>query len=399
MSLSPPRERINGTNGTNDAASVRNYQLYWCYQCHQSVRIAATNPSEIVCPRCFGQFVCEMEIHRPRTVDFTAFDPFPEPRLFEALSLVLLDHPVRRLNRDNTSGNDEPRGWDLLRRRFNNSDNNEPRGWPLLSRLFNNSDNNEPRGWPLLRRRLNNSDNQEPRAWTLARRRFNFEESEDENRPWERLRRRRSRSSDGRDDREQEPEAQRRPRTWIIARPVAPFGPGRGEPTFPQENPARPGLDSRNFFFGPGLNELIEQITENDRPGVPPAPESTIDAIPTVKITETHLSNDSQCPVCKEEFKAGGEAKELPCNHIYHSECIVPWLRLHNSCPVCRQELPVSSDEHSSNGYFSEPEVSSRDGRRCWRLRELASNLWPFRRRHRRINPYVRNVAPPGNEN
>ncbi|XP_022766353.1 E3 ubiquitin-protein ligase RZF1-like [Durio zibethinus] len=348
MSLSPPAAGVNGTNATNGnsgAAPERNYQLYWCYQCHHSVRIASTNPSEIVCPRCFGQFVCEMEINRPRmVVDFTAFDPSPEARLFEALSLIM-DPPIRLFNRDN-------------------------------------SDNQEPRGWPFFRRRNNLLD------------------FEAESRLRERLRRRRSRSSDESDDRGQEPEALGLPRTWIIVRPGGPFGPGTAEPTLPEENRARPGLDPRNFFFGPGLHELIEQLTQNDRPGVPPAPGSTIDAVPTVKIMETHLSIDSQCPVCKEEFKIGGEARELPCNHIYHSDCIVPWLRLHNSCPVCRQELPVSSNEQSSSESSSEPEVTSNNGRRCWRLRQLASNLWPLRRRNRRINPETDRIgASPGNEN
>ncbi|XP_040930367.1 E3 ubiquitin-protein ligase RZF1 isoform X2 [Gossypium hirsutum] len=325
MSLSPPRARVNG------APPGRNYRLYWCYHCHQSVRIASTNPPEIVCPRCFGQFVCEMEINRPRmVVDFTAFDPSPEARLLEALSLIM-DPPIR---------------------------------------LFS----------------LGNSDNQEPRGRPWLRRRNNLLESGGENRPLERLRRHRSRSLDGTDDREQEPESLGHPRTWIIVPPPGPFGLGQAGPTFPHETHGRPALDPRNFFSGPGLNELIDQLTQNDRPGVPPAPESTIDAIPTVKITESHLRNDSQCPVCKEEFKVGEEARELPCNHIYHSDCIVPWLRLHNTCPVCRHELPGSStDEQSSTDCFSEPEVSS--SRRGWRLRQLASNLWPFHRRHQRINP------------
>ncbi|KAE8653873.1 YbaK/aminoacyl-tRNA synthetase-associated domain-containing protein isoform 1 [Hibiscus syriacus] len=335
MSQSPPNattaatDGANGTDataaateGANGAPPERNHQLYRCYHCHQSVQIASTNPQEIVCPRCHGRFVCEMEITRPRmVVDFTAYDPSPDTRLLEALSLLM-----------------------------------DPR-------LFN----------------LGNYDNQEPRG-----------------RPW-----RRSRSSDETNDREQEPESLRLPRTWIIVHPAGPFSLFEGDPTLPHENLARPGLDPRNFFFGSGLNELIEQLTQDDRPGVPPAPESTIDAIPTVKVMESHLRHDSQCPVCKEEFKVGEEARELPCNHIYHSDCIVPWLRLHNSCPVCRHELPVSStddqsrpvsssDEQSSNDYFSEPEftsASSDEGRQCWRLRQLASNLWPFRRRHPRINP------------
>lgn len=237
MSQSPPRARVNGTNGNNGtngannetnngatggaAAPERNYQLYWCYQCHQSVRIASTNSSEIICPRCSGQFVIEMEINRPRmVVDFTAFDPSPEARLFEALSL-LMDPPIRLFNRDH-------------------SDNRGPRGRPSLGGRILDSEaaennNQEPRGWPFLRRPI--------------------PDFESEIRPRERLlRRRRSRSSDGSENREQEEEEEaqprRRPRTWIIIRPIGPLGPrtGTAEATLPRENPARPGLDPRNFF-------------------------------------------------------------------------------------------------------------------------------------------------------
>ncbi|XP_039059397.1 probable E3 ubiquitin-protein ligase RHC1A isoform X2 [Hibiscus syriacus] len=302
MSQDRRRARVHGTYGL---APGRHYKLYWCYQCHQPVRIASTNPSEIVCPRCFGQFVCEMEISRPRmVVDFTAFGPSHEARLFEALSLIM-DPPIRIFNHG----------------RFVNQ---EPLGWPLLGR------------------------------------RNNLLDAESVNNPPEHLRRRRSRSYDGNENREQEPEAVHRPRTWIVTRHVGPPSPGTAESSLQRANPAHPSLDPRNFF-GPGVDNLIDQITQNDRRGVPRAPESTIDAIPAVKITEIHLRNNSECLVCKEEFVVGGEAKELPCKHIYHNDCIVPWLRLHNSCPVCRQELSVSSDEESRNGNSSEPEASPGD--------------------------------------
>lgn len=33
------------------------------------------------------------------------------------------------------------------------------------------------------------------------------------------------------------------------------------------------------------------------------------------------------------------EALTLPCKHSFHEECIVPWVRVKGTCPVCRFEL------------------------------------------------------------
>ncbi|URE38999.1 Zinc finger, C3HC4 type (RING finger) [Musa troglodytarum] len=70
-----------------------------------------------------------------------------------------------------------------------------------------------------------------------------------------------------------------------------------------------------NYFVGPGLDELIEQLMQNDRHGPPPASQSSIHAMPTIKINQKHLHGDSHCPVCKERFEIGSEAREMPCKH------------------------------------------------------------------------------------
>ncbi|KAL0365072.1 UNVERIFIED_CONTAM: putative E3 ubiquitin-protein ligase RHC1A [Sesamum angustifolium] len=71
------------------------------------------------------------------------------------------------------------------------------------------------------------------------------------------------------------------------------------------------------------MNEFIQELTQNDRPGPPPAPESTIEGLPVVELSSEYLKHDSCCPVCKDEFEVGARARELPCKHLYHSECII----------------------------------------------------------------------------
>lgn len=47
-----------------------------------------------------------------------------------------------------------------------------------------------------------------------------------------------------------------------------------------------------------------------------------------------------ECTVCQEVFACGEEYVVLSCNpthpHKFHSDCIQPWLRGHDTCPTCR---------------------------------------------------------------
>ena len=47
------------------------------------------------------------------------------------------------------------------------------------------------------------------------------------------------------------------------------------------------------------------------------------------------------CPICYCAFELDEEATKMPCKHTYHSNCLHPWLEQHNTCPLCRYELPT----------------------------------------------------------
>lgn len=105
-----------------------------------------------------------------------------------------------------------------------------------------------------------------------------------------------------------------------------------------------------DYFIGPGLDLLLQHLSENDpnRYGTPPAQKEAVEALPTVK-TEEKL----QCSVCLDECEIGDEVKEMPCKHKFHCSCILPWLELHSSCPICRYQLP-----------FDESKVADSEGSR-----------------------------------
>lgn len=119
------------------------------------------------------------------------------------------------------------------------------------------------------------------------------------------------------------------------------------------------GASFGDYFVGPGLEQLIEQLAENDpnRYGTPPAAKSALSSLPDVVVTDAMVAaaEGAECAVCKEDFSPGEVAKQMPCKHIYHTDCIVPWLELHNSCPICRFELPTDDPDYEGRKTSNPP--------------------------------------------
>ncbi|CAN6169777.1 unnamed protein product [Urochloa humidicola] len=51
------------------------------------------------------------------------------------------------------------------------------------------------------------------------------------------------------------------------------------------------------------------------------------------------------CSVCLGAFQTGETVRLLPvCLHLFHVECIDPWLDAHSTCPICRSGIDPNMD-------------------------------------------------------
>ncbi|CAG14089.1 unnamed protein product, partial [Tetraodon nigroviridis] len=106
-----------------------------------------------------------------------------------------------------------------------------------------------------------------------------------------------------------------------------------------------------------GLDAVITQLLgQLENTGPPPAEKEKISSLPTVNISQEQADCCMECPVCKEDFSVGEPVRQLPCNHFFHSDCIVPWLEMHDTCPVCRKSL--NGDDSSSQPPSESPTLS-----------------------------------------
>lgn len=57
---------------------------------------------------------------------------------------------------------------------------------------------------------------------------------------------------------------------------------------------------------------------------------------------------EPECSICQEEMVAGTCVLKLACRHAYHRDCVYTWLEGHNTCPLCRNEMPVNKNSKST---------------------------------------------------
>lgn len=115
------------------------------------------------------------------------------------------------------------------------------------------------------------------------------------------------------------------------------------------------------------ITQLREQHAAQNPGGAPPASQAAIEKLRVRDIDEQMLQgcqdNKTKCVICVDDMALGDKATLLPCNHFFHGECVTPWLKVHNTCPVCRRSVEVEeAPESKKRKNMADHEPTGRDG-------------------------------------
>ena len=67
---------------------------------------------------------------------------------------------------------------------------------------------------------------------------------------------------------------------------------------------------------------------------------------------ESHHHSPEMCSICLDEYSPDEMVAELPCGHIFHSDCISKWLTERSStCPLCKTDLMPEEDDEEASDY------------------------------------------------
>lgn len=45
------------------------------------------------------------------------------------------------------------------------------------------------------------------------------------------------------------------------------------------------------------------------------------------------------CSICLNDYEMDEQIMACPCNHNFHNECLMSWLKNKSTCPVCRKQF------------------------------------------------------------
>ncbi|KAI0563910.1 RING-type E3 ubiquitin transferase [Gracilaria domingensis] len=98
--------------------------------------------------------------------------------------------------------------------------------------------------------------------------------------------------------------------------------------------------------------EATQQPSSAQPPVSEPPPTSNDTTTTSAQLPQVLVAlppTETNCVICLESIIVGQRVRTLPCNHIYHSQCIRVWLRRKNACPCCCNRVLARRRKRSNN--------------------------------------------------
>lgn len=102
----------------------------------------------------------------------------------------------------------------------------------------------------------------------------------------------------------------------------------------------------RGNFFNEIFNILERNQAESRRNAHPPTSKENLQKLKQFNMSEKYCKKEKDgklelpnCCICIDNIELGVKTILLPCGHMFHSDCILTWLKKNNTCPMCRFEI------------------------------------------------------------
>ena len=120
--------------------------------------------------------------------------------------------------------------------------------------------------------------------------------------------------------------------------------------------------DIRDMPLDPIL-QVLQASFNTPPPRKPAVYDEALDCVLPVKVDAS--DEELVCPISAEVLKEGEWAARMPCGHYFGHGDLLEWLRVNNSCPVCRYELPTNDASYNRDRRLSVEKVAKACSAAC----------------------------------
>eukprot|EP00258_Populus_trichocarpa_P007632 XP_002312464.2 E3 ubiquitin protein ligase RIE1 [Populus trichocarpa] len=90
----------------------------------------------------------------------------------------------------------------------------------------------------------------------------------------------------------------------------------------------------------------FQMIRNEEKPGIEAGKMVPVETSSRFLGTERILlPEDAECCICLSPYEDGAELHALPCNHHFHATCIVKWLKMNATCPLCKFNILKGNEQ------------------------------------------------------